>query len=78
MTKRVLKVMENPNIDAILHPTTREIQKRDPVQLDIDKIIEAAKETGTTLDIDSYPDRLDLKDEYIRKAVQAGAKLGIK
>ncbi len=77
MAKRIIKVMENPNIDVLLHPTTREIQKRDPIQLDIDKLVDASKQTGTILDIDSYPDRLDLKDEHIRKAVQAGAKLGI-
>jgi DNA polymerase (family X) len=77
MTKRVLKAVENPNIDILLHPTAREIQRRDPIQLDMEKLVEAAKETGTILDIDSYPDRLDLKDEHIRKAVQAGAKLGI-
>ncbi|MBS7268799.1 MAG: DNA polymerase/3'-5' exonuclease PolX [Candidatus Freyarchaeota archaeon] len=77
MTRRVLKAIENPNLDILCHPTTREIQKRDPVPLDMDKIIEAAKDNGTILDIDSYPDRLDLKDEYIRKAVEVGAKLGI-
>jgi DNA polymerase (family X) len=77
MTKRVLKAIENPNIDILLHPTAREIQKRDPIQLDMEKLVEAAKETGTILDIDSYPNRLDLKDEHIRKAVQVGAKLGI-
>jgi DNA polymerase (family 10) len=77
MTNRVLKAIENPNVDIIVHPTTRQIQKREPVQLDIEKVIEAAKQTGTILDIDSYPDRLDLKDEHIKKAVQVGAKLGI-
>jgi DNA polymerase (family 10) len=77
MTKRVLKALENPNLDILCHPTEREIQKREPVQLDIEALIQAAKDTGTILDIDSYPDRLDLKDEYIRKAVQIGAKLGI-
>ena len=77
MTQRVLKAVENPNIDILLHPTTREIQKRGPIQLDMEKLIEAAIENGVILDIDSYPDRLDLKDEHIRKAVQAGAKLGI-
>jgi DNA polymerase (family 10) len=77
MTKRVLTAMENPNVDILLHPTTRQIQKREPIQLDIEKIVDSAKETGTVLDIDSYPDRLDLKDEHIRKAVEAGAKLGI-
>lgn len=77
MTKRILKAMENPNIDMICHPTARQIQRREAVQLDVEKIIEAAKEGGTILDIDSYPDRLDLKDEYIRKAVEVGTKLGI-
>lgn len=77
MTKRVLKAIENPNVDILVHPTTRQIQKREPVQLDIEQVIEKAKETGTILDIDSYPDRLDLKDEHVRKAVERGAKLGI-
>jgi DNA polymerase (family 10) len=77
MTKRVLKAIENPNVDIIVHPTGRQIQKRAPIQLDIEKVIEAAKDNGAILDIDSYPDRLDLKDEHIRKAVERGAKLGI-
>lgn len=77
MTKRILKAIENPNVDILVHPTTRQIQKREPVQLDIEQVIEKAKETGTILDIDSYPDRLDLKDEHVRKAVERGAKLGI-
>jgi DNA polymerase (family 10) len=77
MTKRVLKAIENPNLDILFHPTEREIQKRDAVQLDIERLIEAAKDSRTVLDIDSYPDRLDLKDEYIRKAIRVGAKLGI-
>jgi DNA polymerase (family 10) len=77
MTKRVLKTIENPNVDILLHPTTRQIQKREPIQLDMEQIISAARDNGTILDIDSYPDRLDLKDEHIRKAVEIGAKLGI-
>jgi DNA polymerase (family 10) len=77
MTKRVLKAMENPNVDIICHPTERQIRVREPVQIDVERMIQAAKDTGTILDIDSYPDRLDLKDEYIRKAIEIGAKLGI-
>jgi DNA polymerase (family 10) len=77
MTQRVLKAIENPNVDFLCHPTTRQIQRREPIQLDIERVIDAAKDNGTILDIDSYPDRLDLKDEYIRKAVEVGAKLGI-
>ncbi len=76
-TKRVLKAIENPNIDILCHPTGRLIQRREPIQLDVDKIIEAARDHGTILDVDSYPDRLDLKDEHIRKAVEFGAKIGV-
>ncbi len=77
MTRRVLKAIENPNVDILYHPTAREIQKREPVQLDLEKVMEAAKDNGTILDIDSYPDRLDLRDEYIRKAIDIGARLGV-
>jgi DNA polymerase (family 10) len=77
MTQRVLKVIENPNVDILVHPTTRQIQRREPIQLDIEKVIQTAKDAGTILDVDSYPDRLDLRDEHIRKAVEVGAKLGI-
>jgi DNA polymerase (family 10) len=77
MTKRVLKAVENPNVDILLHPTAREIGRREPIQFDLEKIMQAAKSNGTILDIDSYPDRLDLKDEHIKKAVEIGAKLGI-
>jgi DNA polymerase (family 10) len=77
MTERVLTAIANNNVDIFYHPTERLIQRREPIQLDIEKIIEASKDNGTILDIDSFPDRLDLKDEHIRKAVKAGAKLGI-
>jgi DNA polymerase (family 10) len=77
MTERVLKAIKNPNVDILYHPTARQIQRREPIQLDIEKVIEVSKDNGTILDIDSYPDRLDLKDEYIRKAVEMGTKLDI-
>ncbi len=77
MTKRVLKAVENSNLDILYHPTAREIQRREPIQLDMERLFDAAKDNGTILDIDAYPDRLDLKDEYIRKAVKAGARIGI-
>jgi DNA polymerase (family 10) len=77
MTKRIVRTIENPNVDIIFHPTARQIHKSEAIQLDIERVIEASKDQGTILDIDSFPDRLDLKDEYIRKGVQAGVKLGI-
>ena len=69
--------MRNPNVDIIFHPTGRLIQRREAYALDMDEIIRTAKETKTILEVDAYPDRLDLKDEHIRKCVEAGVKLAI-
>ncbi|QQG42599.1 MAG: DNA polymerase/3'-5' exonuclease PolX, partial [Candidatus Giovannonibacteria bacterium] len=76
-TRRVIKAMENPNVDIIFHLTGRVINRREPIDIDVDEIIKAAKRTGTVLEIDAYPDRLDIKDEYIRKCVEAGVKMSI-
>ncbi|MFQ5904487.1 MAG: DNA polymerase/3'-5' exonuclease PolX, partial [Candidatus Binatia bacterium] len=75
MTERIVRAMRNPHADILFHPTGRVIQKREPYDVDMDAIIKTAKETGTALEIDAYPDRLDLKDEHVRKAVEAGVKL---
>lgn len=77
MTRRVIRAMENPHADILFHPTGRILQKREPYDIDIDAVIQAARRTGTALEVDAYPDRLDLKDEHIRKAVEAGVKLVI-
>ena len=77
MTRRVLRAMENPHVDILFHPTARALGRREPVALDIDAVIAAARRTGTVLEIDAMPDRLDLPDEYVRKAVEAGVKLAI-
>ena len=77
MTQRIILAMENPNVDIIFHPTGRIINRRKAYELDIDEIIKVAKKTGTLLEINAYPDRLDLKDEYVRKCVEAGVKMAI-
>lgn len=76
-TKRLQKAMNNPHVDIIFHPTGRRINKRPAYELDMDVVIRTAKETGTILEIDAFPDRLDLKDDYIKKCVQEGVKLSI-
>ncbi len=76
-TRRVIRAMENPNVDIIFHLTGRVINKREPIELNIDEIIKAAKRTGTILEIDAFPDRSDIKDEYIKKCVEAGVKMSI-
>lgn len=77
MTCRVIRAMENPHADILFHPTGRILHKREPYDIDIDAVIQAARRTGTALEVNAYPDRLDLKDEHIRKAVEAGVKLVI-
>ena len=76
-TKRLIRAMENKNADIVFHPTARILNRREPISLDIEAVIAVAKRTGTILEIDAYPDRLDLKDEYVRKCVRAGVKLAI-
>ncbi len=76
-TKRIIRAMENPNVDIIFHLTGRKINQREPIDLDIDEIIKAAKRTGTILEINAFPDRADIKDEYIRKCVEQGVKMSI-
>ncbi len=75
MTKRMIKVMENPNVDIISHPTGRLIGRRDEFQMDFDKILEVAKKTGTILEINASPFRLDLNGFYIRRAKSGGVKM---
>jgi DNA polymerase (family X) len=75
MTDRIIKAMQNKNIDIIGHPTGRLIGKRDEYKMDFDKILEIAKKTGTILEINSSPYRLDLNGFYIRRAKEAGVKM---
>ena len=74
-SERLLAAMDNPYVDCIGHPTTRKINKRLPAELDIDRVIEKALETGTFLEINGQPDRLDLRDTNARAAGEAGLKL---
>lgn len=76
-TRRIVKAIRNKHADILFHPTGRLIQKRAPYDVDVDEIIKTAKETGTILEINADPHRLDLKDEYIRKAIGAKVKLAI-
>ncbi|PIW74700.1 MAG: DNA polymerase III [Candidatus Portnoybacteria bacterium CG_4_8_14_3_um_filter_44_15] len=77
MTKRLLRAIENPNVDIIAHPTGRIIQKREGYFFDFGKIFQAAKRNKTALEINAYFNRLDLRDIDIRQVIAAGAKLTI-
>jgi DNA polymerase (family 10) len=76
-TERVLAAMESPYVDVIGHPTNRRIGKRQPAHIDVERVIDKALETGTFLEINSQPDRLDLTDVHARAAREAGLKLVI-
>ena len=76
-TGRVLAAMENPYVDCIGHLTGRKIGRREPSTVDVERVIEKALETGTFLEINSQPDRLDLSDVHARAAREAGLKLVI-
>lgn len=77
MTARILRAIENPCINIIGHPTGRTIGHRSPIDADWDEIFQAAARTGTALEINSFPDRLDLDDILVRRARHAGVHLAI-
>ena len=74
-TERILAAMENPHVDLIGHPTARKLNRRSGADLDVDRVIAKAVETGTALEINSQADRLDLRDVHARAAGEAGARI---
>ncbi|MGB8641951.1 MAG: DNA polymerase/3'-5' exonuclease PolX [Nitrososphaeraceae archaeon] len=76
-TNRLLEAAKNPSVDIIYHPTGRIINRRDGYPVNMIKLIETARDTKTVLEIDAHYNRLDLKDEYIRMAVENDVNLVI-
>ncbi len=74
VTERVLRAMDNPFVDVIAHPTARILRRRDPMDLDLEAVFEKAGATGTLMELNSYPDRLDLDDTLIRMARRHGVR----
>ncbi len=77
ITKRLVKAMSNEHVDIIGHPFGRLINDRPPYEMDFDGVLEKAKQTKTILEINAFPDRLDLNDVHVRKAINAKVKLSI-
>jgi DNA polymerase (family X) len=75
LTKRVVEALRNPYVRGLSHPTGRLIDRRPPNALDLERVLEAAKETGAALEVNGLPDRLDLRDEHVRLAVEAGVPI---
>lgn len=76
-TERVLRAMDNPYFNIFAHPTGRLINQRDPYDIDIEKVIEGAKERGCYLEVNAGPERLDLNDDACRMAKDLGVKVAI-
>jgi DNA polymerase (family 10) len=77
LTRRLVRACEHPYVNMIGHPTTRQIGRREPIDVDFDAVFKAAARTGTALEINSYPDRLDLPDELILRAKRYGVRFAI-
>ncbi|TYB41528.1 DNA polymerase/3'-5' exonuclease PolX [Actinomadura chibensis] len=77
MTRRLVRACENPHVHVIGHPTARSIGRRPPVDADWDEVFRAAARTGTAMEIDSFPDRLDLPADLIRRAKRFGVKFSV-
>lgn len=77
VTKRMLSAIAHPLVDVIAHPTGRILGRRDPMVLNMRAVLEAAGDTGTLMEINSYPDRLDLSDEHIRLARSFGVRFSL-
>jgi DNA polymerase (family X) len=75
LTDRLVAAMENPYVDAIGHPTGRKLNRRHAYELDLGRLFAKAVETGTFLEVNAQPDRLDLIDVHAKAAVEAGVKL---
>ena len=74
MTKRITRGMENKYVHFLAHPTGRLIGRRDPYEVDIEQIVDTARDTGTFLEINAFPDRLDLNDMHAKFAKERGVK----
>ena len=77
MTERVVRAMNNPYVNTIAHPTGRILNRREPYEVNVSRLIEEAKSTNTALELNSYPDRLDLSVPYVREAMNAGVRITI-
>ena len=77
MTRRLVRAIESPFVDIIFHPTCRALGHRAPIDFDIDEVLRAAARTGTVLELDAQPSRLDLPDTLLRRAIEAGVAIAV-
>jgi DNA polymerase (family X) len=76
-TERILRAMDNPYFTILAHPTGRLINAREPYDIDLERVLKAARERGRIMEVNAHPDRLDLDDQGCRMAREAGVRLAI-
>lgn len=76
-TERIIRAMDNPNFNILSHPTGRRISQRDPMDLDLERLMQAALQRGCFLELNAHADRLDLDDRYCKMAKEMGLQLAI-
>ncbi len=77
MTERMVRAINNPHVRTVGHPTGRVLNRRDPYEVDVSRLIKEAAATNTALELNAYVDRLDLSVPYLREAVNAGVRITI-
>ena len=77
MTRRILRAIENPDVDVLFHPLGRALGRRRAIDIDFEAVLRACIRTGTILEIDAQPERLDLPDALVRAATRAGARIAV-
>lgn len=76
-TERIIKAMDNRYFNILAHPTGRLINEREPYEVDMERLMDAAKERGCFMELNAQPDRLDLNDIYCKMAKEMGVKIAI-
>jgi DNA polymerase (family 10) len=77
VTDRIIKAIENPNVDIIAHPSGRLISRREGYEVDLEAVIKRARKYNKILELNAYPDRLDLDDKGLRRTKEAGVRVSI-
>jgi DNA polymerase (family 10) len=77
MTARIVRALENPHVDVLVHPTGRRFGSREPYDVDLESVFAAARRHGKAVEINASPDRLDLADVYARRAAELGVPVAV-
>jgi DNA polymerase (family 10) len=76
-TERIIRAIQHPSVNILAHPTGRQINRRDPMQFDLDAVMQCAAESGVAVELNAHPDRLDLNDVQLMRARELGCDIVI-